>query len=129
MEKLFAARAAQRNQECPRSFQGKQSSRDSRLLKTCKSFPLSRWERAGVRGVDLRRDSGFERALTLTLSQRERGPDLGAAIELGHHEFAVTERFSGGESAVGGADDHVDQCVTRLVERLFAAKDARDIQV
>src|SRR5689334_16830029 len=53
----------------------------------------------------------------------------GAAIELRQHEFAVTERLGGGEAAIGGAADHVDERVTGLVERHLAAEYARHVHV
>src|SRR5689334_9287335 len=60
---------------------------------------------------------------------REREPELCASIQLRHHELPMPQRLGGGESAVRGADDDVDELVASLVERLFAAQDAADIVV
>src|SRR5262249_23404036 len=52
-----------------------------------------------------------------------------AAIKLRQHEVAVAERLGGGEAAVGGAQDHVDQGVAGLFKRHLAAQDAGHVEV
>src|SRR6185295_20250460 len=39
----------------------------------------------------------------------------GAFVEAGQDEFAMTERFGGGETAVRGPEHHLDQLVARGV--------------
>src|ERR1700724_1800377 len=53
----------------------------------------------------------------------------GTFVEARHHEFAVAERFRGGEASVDGAEHHVDELVARLVHRDFALQESRGIDV
>src|SRR3984885_12486296 len=54
---------------------------------------------------------------------------LSAAIELGHHELAMSQSLRRGESPVRCADDHVQECVARFINGHFALQDFRDIEV
>ena len=56
-----------------------------------------------------------------------RGGGIGtsrAAVELGHREFAMAEGFRGGQPAVRGTHDHVDQRVAGLRDRHLAPEDS-----
>src|SRR5215831_9472336 len=52
-----------------------------------------------------------------------------AAIELGHDEFAMAQRFGGRQPSIGGADHHVDQRVAGAIERQLAAQDTGHVDV
>src|SRR5262249_3748226 len=52
-----------------------------------------------------------------------------AAVQLREHELAVAKRLGGSEAAVGGAHDHVDEGIARLIERHLAAQDAGHVDV
>ena len=50
-------------------------------------------------------------------------------IQLGHHEFAVTQSFGAGQTAVASSDHDVDQAIAGLVERHFSSQYAGDIEI
>src|SRR6202162_1728053 len=50
-------------------------------------------------------------------------------VEARHHEFAVAERFRGGEASVDGAEHHVDELVAFLVHSTLPLQESRGIDV
>jgi hypothetical protein len=73
--------------------------------------------------------TAHSREMSGVFEPRSNFPSLGAAIELGEHEFPVPERLVGGQPAVGGTQDHPDQRVARLRDGHVAAQDAGHIDV
>ena len=54
---------------------------------------------------------------------------LGAAIQFGHDEFTVSERFRVGEAAIGGANNQFNQLVAGFVHGHLAAQNRGDVLV
>src|SRR5690348_16505073 len=63
------------------------------------------------------------------LSSGYRSTPSGAAIQFGHHELAMAQRFCRREASIGRARDHFDHEIARLVDGQLATHDARHIDV
>ena len=55
--------------------------------------------------------------------------ELGALVQTGHDEFAVSEDFSARHTAVAGADEHIKQLVAGLIVVHLAAEDAGHVDI
>src|SRR5881227_3791151 len=59
----------------------------------------------------------------------ERCICLSAFIKARQHEFAMPQRFRGGETSVRRAEHHVEQLVARLVHRDLALQESRRVDI
>ena len=54
---------------------------------------------------------------------------LSATVELGHHEFLVTQSFGSSESPVRGLNDYIHEGIARLWNGHFASNDTGNVDV